>query len=566
MPQGYTDGVQDPLPMPQSPPLKESAPESSGASFDIFEIVLYGLGRYRWWIIPFATIGLVVGVVRSLMVPNTYLSNGEMFINLGMRESVTPEQVIGGPPRTILLTDELHVLKSPELFEKVARTVGADRILEPYDPTRYDRLDARPTQPAYWKHKLHVLQKSLFNRGRPPGKIDPESLTQIQLAGYALASTVTIRAGALSQVLTITARAKSPELAQAIVDATMQACKERHREVFSNQFNQVFVTEQIAKAETELEDVTAEFYEHRQGCGFFDIAKQRNQIFTDLAQIENTISADGLKLAQIKTERDAITEKLQILPLKVPELREPKPEPNPTWVKYQDQKLALQEKLTSLSKTYLVGTDDYDKIKDGLEKDIARADEILKGMPPVIVVGEPYTVEIDNPDRKAAEKRLEELDVEQELTLTRQNREAARRITLDERMDALLACEPLHERLQAEIGQLFSQINKFKDAMAKAQTLELVDQDLAMSNLRVLDHASFNPRKVAPQRGKSVVTGLGAGIGIWAAMALLLQFLDVKVRFPKNVERTLGVKVLGVVPEQRRWKRLGKRLRGRVAA
>jgi uncharacterized protein involved in exopolysaccharide biosynthesis len=552
--------------MPQSPSLKEAPPESSGGSFDIFEIVLYGLGRYRWWIIPFATIGLAVGVVRSLMVPNTYLSNGEMFINLGMRESVTPETVIGGPAHTILLSDELHVLKSPELFEKVARTVGADRILEPYDPTRYDDLDARPTQPAYWKHKLHALQKRLFNRGRPAGKIDPESMNQVQLAGYALATTVTIRAGALTQVLTISARAKSPELAQDIVDATMQAAKERHREVFSNQFNQVFVTEQIEKAETDLEDVTTEFYEHRQGCGFFDIVKQRNQIFTDLAQIENTIAASSLRLAEIKTDRDLTTEKLQNLPLKVTELREPKPEPNPTWTKYQDQRLALEEKRASLAKTYREGTDDYEKIEKVLKDDLALLDKFLEGMPPLIIVGEPYTVEVDNPDRKAAEKKLQDLDVEQEMLLTRQTREADRRISLGERMDALLACEPLHERLQGEIGQLVSQINKFKDAMAKAQTLALVDQDLAMSNLRVLDHASFNPRKVAPQRSKSVITGLGAGIGIWAAFALLRQFLDVKVRFPKNVERTLGVKVLGIVPEQRRWKRLGKRLRARVAA
>ena len=84
--------------------------------------------------------------------------------------------------------------------------------------------------------------------------------------------------------------------------------------------------------------------------------------------------------------------------------------------------------------------------------------------------------------------------------------------------------------------------------------------------VRILDHASFNPRKSAPQRGKAVLTGLAAGLGAWAGFALLRQFLDVKVRFPKNLERTLGVKVLGIVPEQKRWKRIGRRIRARFAA
>ena len=54
--------------------------------------------------------------------------------------------------------------------------------------------------------------------------------------------------------------------------------------------------------------------------------------------------------------------------------------------------------------------------------------------------------------------------------------------------------------------------------------------------------------------------GIGGGIGAGLALALLRQLLDSKVRFPRSVERSLGVRVLGVIPELPRWRRMGRRL------
>ncbi len=541
--------------------LGEGAPAASGGSFDIFEIVLYGLGRYRWWVVPCVGIGLAVGLVKSLIEPNTFASTGEIFISLGMRESISPESVIGGAAPKIALPDELHVLKSPELFERVARIVGPDRILEPYDPTRYD-----DEQTPIWTRKLHEFQEWYFNRTKPKGQIDPKSRGQTELAGWTLAKIVTIRVGAMSQVMTVGARAKSPELAQEIVETTMSACRERHREVFADQFNKVFVEEQIEKAKENLENLATEFYQHRTDCGFFDIVKQKNQLFGDLGQIDNAIAGSTIRLAEIKKEREMTEEKLGVLPRKVPEVREPKYEPNPFYVKYQDQLVGFQERINSLSKTYKPESDEYARQKDEIAGDMELAKGLLKDLAPVVKVGDPYTIEVDNPDFKAAEKKLDDLDLEQERLLVNQAREADRRATILKRIDALLLCEPIHQRLQDEIGLTTSQINKFNDASDNAASLALIDQDITMSNLRILDHANFNPRKVAPDRAKSVITGLAGGFGAWAAFALLRQFLDSKVRFPKNLERTLGVKVLGVVPEQRRWKRIGRRIRARFAA
>jgi capsular polysaccharide biosynthesis protein len=41
---------------------------------------------------------------------------------------------------------------------------------------------------------------------------------------------------------------------------------------------------------------------------------------------------------------------------------------------------------------------------------------------------------------------------------------------------------------------------------------------------------------------------------------MLRQFLDPRLRYPQLIEKQLGVRVLGVLPEEPRWRRLGRKL------
>ena len=69
-----------------------------------------------------------------------------------------------------------------------------------------------------------------------------------------------------------------------------------------------------------------------------------------------------------------------------------------------------------------------------------------------------------------------------------------------------------------------------------------------MNNVRVVEAA---PRPTFPARPKvilvqilSVVLGLGLGIG----SAFVAESLDNRVRSPEDVERVLGVPIIGLVP------------------
>ncbi len=62
-----------------------------------------------------------------------------------------------------------------------------------------------------------------------------------------------------------------------------------------------------------------------------------------------------------------------------------------------------------------------------------------------------------------------------------------------------------------------------------------------------------------------VLIGLGGGLLAGLLFTCLRQLLDSKLRYPRTVQTSLGVPVLGVIPEQRKWRKLGPSLRGKSA-
>ncbi len=560
--------------------------EARRGSFDIFELVIYGLGRYRWWILPCAVIGLAVGLVMSLIKPNMFSSAGQIFVKFGMRESISPEFSLQGGGSSgsrgiglLTLQDELQILKSQELFENIARAVGPDRLLERFEPTRYDT----PETPL-WKRKLHEFQDWYFNRGRPRMALlaagdaasadagdaastdagDAASDAKLEAATKIAALSVSFKTA--GSILTISARAKTPEVARDLVAAALNAVRERHRDVFAAQFKETFVDEQLEAATEEEKQAVTEYYQHRKDCGFFEIQTQKTQLISELTDIDKKFEETSMRLKEIEAERKSTEELIQTLPEKVEQPIEEQFQPNPVVERFTNEILNLKMNIAKLPVLFIEGSEQYLKTKEALETEIRLREEELAEQPALIVVKEATSIEVINPELRLAANKLRELDLEQEKILLNQERATERRDLVMKKLDALLLCEPIHHDLQGEIGKFMSRVGAFRSTRDKAEAMALVDQDLDMSNLRVIEPASFNRQKATPRRAKTVLTGLVGGIAAWGAFALLRQLLDSKVRFPKNIERTLGVKVLGVIPEDRHWKRLGKRLQAKLAA
>ena len=72
---------------------------------------------------------------------------------------------------------------------------------------------------------------------------------------------------------------------------------------------------------------------------------------------------------------------------------------------------------------------------------------------------------------------------------------------------------------------------------------------LETNNVRVVETATAPTAPIRPRKawnlGLSIVVGLGLGI----AVAIAIEYFDTTVRTPDDVERYLGLPVIGIVPK-----------------
>ena len=542
------------------PPQDEPAP-----SFNPFELVLFGVARFYPWILFMALVGLGVGLLNSLRLPNQYASQGKFLVRLGEREKQTPEGAVGfqtdarGMPTNL---DIVQILKSREVFERLAEGLGPERLLEPFDPTAHDN-DRVPI----WTRWLHQKQKDWFFSTAP--EVDPESPQALDRATTKAMAASGLRADPVSRFLTVTFRATSPRLAQDGAQLLMKLCQEHHREVFSRMVQDSFISEQLAQAREQQNSLEQRWADHTRECGFLDINKEKASILGALSKLDEQEKDAEHQIQLFTTEIAQLEQQMAELPAKI-EIEVPaKEEPNPAIDRFRAEIEDGYQQIARLGEVFQTDSEPYKRKRKSIEAQIARVQAQLDQAPATIVVQEAGTKEVENPPYKALQDRRTDIktrqrDMEIELTVRRTGSQLQRE-RLEARMEEARACEPLHESMQEERNLAGALVRQLTSVQSDQQRLALLDLNDEMSNLVVIQEPRYEARKVGPQRSKFVIQGLGAGAAAGLAFCILRQLLDRKLRYPPSVERVLGLKVLGVIPETRAWRRAGRKVKRRVA-
>ena len=542
-----------------------------GPPIDILEVALIGPARFRYWLVPCALVGLCIGVVMAMLRPSFYSSTANVWIEWGEREVWDADKLIkgaGGGPGGFGMMQELMFLRNSTFYEKIAREVGPGRLLERIDYTRHDT----PSTPRFvrWQHQF---QNWWYNGGleRNPeaetAGFDLDSQEGVRKAKILLSRNLRMRSTrGQPHVLTISYGAASPELAQDVVSAATKVTIQRHFEIFDSRFNPLFVTAQRDEAEEELREASEEYYKHQQDCGFFDIELQRRNLLNQKVAVNNSLEAAKLRLEEIDRELEYVEEQLLVVPEKIEEEVEARDMKNPVYFGAEENLQKLAAQLASLSSTYIEGSPVFEQHKTALETQIAAAEEILATNPPYLLREFDYLRPTKNPEFLELERRQEKLEREKENLLIGEMRAQNQLNLIGETMDAIVACEPKHDDMRDVIGKSRARANQFQQALDRRDAVKVMDVDETMGNIWVMSPASYNEAPMGATRSKAVLMGLGGGLGVGLFLGVLRQLLDSKFRYPFGVAKSLGVPVLGVVPEQRAWKRLTRQIKKAAAA
>jgi polysaccharide chain length determinant protein (PEP-CTERM system associated) len=214
-----------------------------------------------------------------------------------------------------------------------------------------------------------------------------------------------------------------------------------------------------------------------------------------------------------------------------------------------DQQLsALQTQLANLQVRY---TDDYPdviKVKNdiaALKKQIAESNAQKAvsevGKTPKVAI-EPLQIvqlraQIHNFDQVIAEKAREQEQIKQQIRL------------YQDRIQSSPAIEQQFKELTRGYQtalESFNDLQKKRDASAMSADLERKQQG---EQFRVLDPANLPDKPAFPNRPLFAVGGLGGGLCLGLAIAFLLEMKDSSLKTERDVEFTLHLPVLAMIPE-----------------
>jgi uncharacterized protein involved in exopolysaccharide biosynthesis len=534
--------------------LEAEGPDDEPRSDPIRTLVL-PLWRSRWLIAATVIVGAGIGLFLGLMQPNTYRSVGKLELIWGAIEEITPESMVEGTtgqrrmPRDPM-SSELVVLTKEAVFERVAREVSPFELFTPYDPAAMDD-ESTPRV----RRLFHQAQAWWFSRGASlasdSGGHQLDNCDRcVSMAAYQLQRLISVQSAYNSSLITVSYATHDPGLAKRVVDAYLSAAQHAHRERNNTGEDLEMARERLAQAEAQKERADRNFYQVKDECGFKDWDKAKDELDARKSELEAKRDELAMQIEQtegtLEVKRSALEEERN-QPYKE-EVEIPDPIANEDRDPLNKRLRDLEAKLVKLnSRTGGLIKDKNEEI----EATIAELDRVrtqLKELP-LVVQPDPVTRTVPNTEIATLEKEVIELDSQiAGLMRAKDSTELALDRVSKER-DAADSCEQSWRAASGVAKRAQDQVDADLLTLRKLEEFHELDQ-ADYSNLTPIGDATYPRDKEGPKRAKLLLVGLILGGMAGAALAFVRHLTDKTVRSPYDVERLLGMQVVGVLPKR----------------
>lgn len=483
-------------------------------------------------------VGVMALVATALVFwPRTYYSEAVLFVHVG-RQSValdptaTMGQTIGlAESRESEINSILRVFESRSMLEQVVDRLGIDTIMAGARDSA--TVDAEHSATNGLSARLAQIRSLV-----PP--MDP--IGPHEQAVDKLESSISIYAPKRSHVISISATAGSPELAQSILGTLIDVYQNEHLRIHRTSGSYEFFADQSDLARSKLERASEELRAVKNSMGLASIESQQrileeriSTIETERARAESALAAAEQKIIQIRAALSHAPERTET------------------------------DSITGLPN---VAADDMRKQLYELE---VRQQELHAKY----TQAHPLVVEIDAQVESARQIVDDQVPEREQLTTTLNpiHQELQSNLLLEEsnataQRAQIRKLDDLRAGTREELAQLndhelrIAQLERNRDLLdANFQTYaEKLEQSRIgraienerISNVNVVQPANYVARPVSPK--KRLILALGLAVATFGAIgvALLFETLDQSFRTPEEVEEELRVPVLLSVPRMPR--------------
>ncbi|MFP4416296.1 MAG: GumC family protein [Fibrobacterota bacterium] len=323
--------------------------------------------------------------------------------------------------------------------------------------------------------------------------------------------------------------------AQTAADVVNNLCKTYID--YSRGVNTQEQTRLIVKLETQIEKLEKELAERENALRYFKEKNRMVQLSSEANLAVKKLSSMELALQQTQLDLLSSKEKLNTLKAQIGRqevnIVQSMTYKNP----YQEKISELELQLNTLSAEY---SDDHYKIKT-----ITQQIEKLKQAMQSVIANEAATQTfIKNPIRESLLQTLVNQSIEISALETKRTAQEQIIEKLNVELKELPSLEQRYAHLQRETESLVQTLRMLKTKYEETK----IQRDAQESDLKIFELAEVPENAISSKSMSSILIGIIVGIILGIAIAFVIEYLDQTVKEPAEVEKSLDLSLLGVVP------------------
>jgi polysaccharide biosynthesis transport protein len=485
---------------------------------DLLRILL----KRKWWILSTALLVTLLAGFQTLLQTPLYRATVTMQIERNAAKVVDYKD---GTNRDDFSYDEREFLNTQ--FELLRSKVLAERVMESMqldidvaskksrNPAVNSPLSdaSTETRDDLWGRITATLRKR-----NEPSVRDLKTLDREALIG-SLRSAITVEPVRSSRLVRLHAVNQDPVLAARIANvwAESHITANLERRFEASSYAKKFLEEQLAKTKVRLEDSERQLNEYTRSKKIVNVDDKTNFVSQNLSEFSSALA----KAEQERIKAEANYEEVKRNPLLGKESSDAR---GSTTAFLREQKLKLETEYQEQLKVYRPGFPKMQQLR-------AQIDELDKQL----------ATETQRTREGALNASKAALDsAKQQEDQLRARADSAKR-TILEQQDQGIRFNILKREVDTNRELYAGLLQRFKEVG--------VAGGLGNNNISVVDKAEtpFFPFKPDLQRG--LLIGLLLGLMTGLGLAFLLEYLDDSIKFPDEVERFLGLSLLGAIPK-----------------
>lgn len=485
------------------------------------------------------TVAAAIG--GTVMMKPRYRSEAQLFVRLG-RENVAidPTATLTDDQRVVTtaqireteINSAVAIVSSRALAELVVDRVGADVILGKVEGGAASGGLSATIKGLFSSIDVQKVRDALH---MPAVSERDEAITR-------LLKELTVVSVADSQVVRIEYKGLDPAVSQKVVKSLVAEFLAENMRLNRTPQSQAFLAEQAARLRNDLETTETAVCDLKLKSGILTSGYQQQLLSDQIAEAETSHATARREIASTHAEVKSLRAALDGVP-RTEIIADVAGKPNVGADGMREQLYELQREEKLLLATY---TPEYPEVRR-IQQQIKNSRDILNH--------ESTTRSETTTGINPTYSELETLLLSKEATLlaleSKQDRIVAELDGLRRRQERFTNADANLTKLERERELKDENYRTFAGKLVEAE-IDRALEEQRISNIGVIQEASFEPAPVSPSPVRNLLIGILAGLSGAAGVIYMAETAASAVRQPADIEHQSGVPLLLVVPEMRR--------------